>query len=54
MAVVDKESDLFELEVQKPVFLVLRMAAEIVTQDDMPIVPEILVQEFLELLCDLA
>lgn len=50
---VNKESYLFELEVQKSIFLVLAVAAEIVTQNDVPVKTVVLVEVFFKILRDL-
>ena len=51
---VDKESYLFEFEVQKSIFLVLSMASEVVAQNDVPAKTEVLVKVFFQALCYLS
>jgi hypothetical protein len=54
LCLVDEEGDFFELEVQESIFLVHRVAAEVVSQDDVPVETVVFVEVFLEIFGDLA
>lgn len=47
---VNEEGDFLELKVHKSIFFMLRVTSEVITQNDMPIETEILIQKLLQTL----